>query len=246
MGSSPAATGVVLVETGDVRGAGLRDALSTRLELDVIREVATPREVVVAAEKLRPRAVIMDVGLADFAGHGVLASIRAVAPETHIVLLARADGVDDAPGFDRWTRHLVEVVLDRGGAAALEVRLVLTPEHRSVTVAREFLADLLAQWGLEGVVPASELLVSELMANAVQHVPAPCGVELCHHADILRIAVADSGSGMPDPQALRPLSDGGRGLHIVSAFATDWGVDRLEEGGKLVWAELAAMEVDAR
>jgi anti-sigma regulatory factor (Ser/Thr protein kinase) len=233
------------VQTGGVRGASLRDALSARPELDVIHEVATPREAVITAERFRPGVVVMDVGLADVAGHDVLASIRAVAPETRIVLQARAADVDEAPGARRWTRQLVQGVLDPVRAAALEARLVLTHEPRSVTVARQFLADLLAQSGLERVVPASELLVSELVANAVRHVPAPCAVELSHHADVLRIAVADSGSGMPDLQALRPLSHGGRGLHIVTAFATAWGVDPLEEGGKLVWAELDPVGVGA-
>jgi anti-sigma regulatory factor (Ser/Thr protein kinase) len=130
-------------------------------------------------------------------------------------------------------------------AAALEARLVLTHEHRSVTLARQFLSDLLAQCGLERLRPASELLISELVANAVQHVSAPCAVELSHHGDVLRIAVADSGPGMPFLQELRPLSQGGRGLHIISALATAWGVDPLEEGGKLVWAELDLLVVGA-
>jgi anti-sigma regulatory factor (Ser/Thr protein kinase)/CheY-like chemotaxis protein len=245
MGSSPSGTGVVLVQTGDLRGASLREALSARPELAVVQEVSTPREAVVTAERFRPRVVVMDVGLAEIAGHGVLASIRAVAPDTRVVLQARAADVGEGPGAHRWTRHLVQVVLDPEGAGALEARLVLTHQPRSVTMARQFVADLLPQWGLERVVPESELLVSELVANAVRHVPAPCAVELSHHADLLRIAVADSGPGLPDLQALRPLSEGGRGLHLVSAFAAAWGVDQLDEGGKLVWAELDPVGIGA-
>jgi anti-sigma regulatory factor (Ser/Thr protein kinase) len=81
-------------------------------------------------------------------------------------------------------------------------------------------------------------VASELVANAVVHVHGPCALELTHFADVLRVAVADLGPGMPDLQVLGASSEGGRGLHIVSAFSTAWGVDHLDDGAKLVWAEL--------
>lgn len=248
MGSSRPATTVVLVQTREVRAGGLRDALSTRLAVDVIHEVPTPPKAFAAAERLRPSALVMDVRLDEIAVHGVLASVRAVAPETGIVLLARAADVDpdEVPGAAAWTSQMIEGVLDPVRPAILEARLVLASEPRSVTVARKFIADLLAQCGLDRLVPESEVVVSELVANAVQHTAAPCAVQLSCRADNLRISVADSGPGIPDLQTFRPLSPGGRGLHIVSAFATTWGVARLQDGGKLVWAELAPLEVDAR
>ncbi len=236
--SLPGVTGILLVQTADARGARLRAALSERVELEVVDEVTSTQAAIDSAERLRPEVVMMDVALDDVAGRPVLRSIRGVAPEARVILHARAADVDDAPGTQRWIERLVDVVLDPVHAAALEARLVLDHQARSVPVAREFPTDLLEQWELTRFVPASEVLASELVANAVLHVPGPCALELTHHADVLRIAVADSGPGMPDLRILGPTSEGGRGLHIVSAFSTAWGVDHLDDGGKLVWAEL--------
>lgn len=231
-------TGIVLVQTADAPGASLREALSVRPELEVVDEVPSTDGAVSAARRWQPGVLVMDVGLRDVAGRRVLRSIRDVSPDTRLVLHARAAGAVDAPGARHWISRLVDLVVDPVRTPALEARLVLADDLRSVPVARSFLSDLLAQWGLEALVASSELLVSELVANAVQHVPGTCAVEVTHDPDVLRIAVADAGPGMPDLQVLAPTAEGGRGLHIVSAFSTAWGVDHMEEGGKLVWAEL--------
>lgn len=236
--SPPTAKGVVLVQTDDSRGAGLRVALSDEIELEVLDEVDTTRAAVESARHHQPQVVVMDVGLEDVAGQGVLKAIRSVSPETRIVLHAWVGDADDAPGLRRWTEHLVEVVLDSASAPELEARLVLPAETNSVPVARSFLTDLLHQWELEGYSDSAMLLVSELVANAVLHVRESLALELTHHAEGIRVAVADAGTGMPDLQVLGPLAEGGRGLHLVSAFSRAWGVDQLGDGGKLVWADL--------
>jgi anti-sigma regulatory factor (Ser/Thr protein kinase) len=173
------------------------------------------------------------------AGHGVLRGIRGVSPWTRVVLHARAVHVDDAPGTNRWLARLVELVVDPDRNPELNARLVLSDETRSVPLARGFVGDLLEQWELPDLIPSGELLVSELVANAVRHVTGLCALELTADEGVLQIAVADAGHGMPDLQELGAMNESGRGLHIVSAFSTAWGVDRLDDGGKLVWAELA-------
>jgi hypothetical protein len=50
---------------------------------------------------------------------------------------------------------------------------------------------------------------------------------------------------MPDLQVLALTTERGRGLHVISAFSTAWGVDHLADGGKLVWAELAPVTIGA-
>ena len=204
----------------------------------------TTREAISSAERLQPRVLVMDVGLGDLAGHGVLRSVRRVAPG-HPGGPAREDEptLEDRTGIRRWIAQLVDVILDPVRPAALAARLELPGEPLGVPMARSFVSELLGQWDLDGLVPASELLVSELVANAVQHVPGRCAVELTCHADVLRIAVSDSGPGMPDLRVMSPSSERGRGLHIVSAFSTAWGVDQLQDGRKLVWAELDPAEV---
>jgi anti-sigma regulatory factor (Ser/Thr protein kinase) len=241
MGSASSAPvrGVVLVQTADASGALLRDALGARPELEVLAEVPTTGEAVKAAEQWRPGVLVMDVGLEDVAGHGVLRAIRAVSRWTRVVLHARAAQVGDAPGSHRWLARLVELVVDPDRGPALNARLVLSDETRSVPLARGFVGELLGEWDLLDLIPSVELLASELVANAVQHVTGPCALELTAYEGVMQIAVADAGHGMPDLQVLSPMNESGRGLHIVSAFSTAWGVDHLDDGGKLVWAELA-------
>jgi anti-sigma regulatory factor (Ser/Thr protein kinase) len=237
--------GILLVQTDDSRGAGLRAALADELELEVVDEVSTTREAVASAGRHQPQVVVMDVGLDDVAGQGVLKALRGASSRSRIVLHAWAGDAGDAPGMRRWTSRLVEVVLASGAAAALEARLVLPAEPRSVPVARSFLTDLLTQWELDRFADEAMLLVSELVANAVLHVRGPLALELTHRADGFRVAVADAGAGMPDLQVLGRDAEGGRGLHIVSAFSSAWGVDHLGEGGKLVWAELVWAELES-
>jgi anti-sigma regulatory factor (Ser/Thr protein kinase) len=229
----------VLVQTADASGALLREALGARPELEILAEVPTTHEAVQAAEQQRPGVLVMDVGLDDVAGHGVLRAVRGVSPWTRVVLHARATDADDAPGTRRWLARLVELVVEPDRAPTLNARLVLSDETHSVPLARGFVGDLLSQWELPELIPAVELIASELVANAVQHVAGPCALELTAYDGVLQIAVADAGHGMPDLQVLGPMNESGRGLHIVTAFSTAWGVDHLDDGGKLVWAELA-------
>lgn len=237
-------TGVLLVQTDDAQGIRVRDALTARPELTVLDEVTTTRAALDAAARLRPGVLVLDVGLDDVAGHDVLRSVRAVSPRSRIVLHARAADVE-APGSGSWLARLVEAVVDPVRAAALVARLVLSDEPQSVPIARGFVSDLLVQWDLRQLLASSELITSELVANAVQHVRGACAVELTHHDDVLRIAVVDGGAGMPDLQVLGPTNERGRGLHLVTAFSTAWGVDQLDDGAKLVWAETSPAVIGA-
>jgi hypothetical protein len=54
----------------------------------------------------------------------------------------------------------------------------------------------------------------------------------------LRIEIRDRGSGGPEVQAADTQSEHGRGLLLVSAVSSAWGVEPLEPAGKIVWAEL--------
>ncbi len=79
------------------------------------------------------------------------------------------------------------------------------------------------------------LVASELTTNAVRHARTPYDVRLRIGA-YLAIEVTDTG---PGTAALRPSADedGGRGLHLVAALATAWGVEHHRET-KTVWAEM--------
>lgn len=85
------------------------------------------------------------------------------------------------------------------------------------------------------------LLVSELVTNAVRHGRPDIEITLTLTPDRVRIEVRDGGDALPMMPSGQPSIDRptGRGLLIVSATATDWGIERSSgTTGKTVWAEL--------
>ncbi|HEY7010438.1 MAG TPA: ATP-binding protein [Jatrophihabitantaceae bacterium] len=85
------------------------------------------------------------------------------------------------------------------------------------------------------------LIVSELVTNAVRHGDGDIVVSLDVRADRMRIEVRDDSPELPVIPTEHPPTDrpAGRGLLIVAATASDWGVERVRgDLGKTVWAEL--------
>ncbi|MFD4942067.1 ATP-binding protein [Streptomyces sp. NPDC058409] len=111
------------------------------------------------------------------------------------------------------------------------------PRRRtSVGASRDFVTGVLVEWELHPLVEDIKLCVSELATNALLH-GAPPGREFCvglHRGEeLVRLEVRDSGPGQPAVQ--RPDDAcSGRGLHLVSELADDFGVDD-HVVGKTVW-----------
>ncbi len=86
-----------------------------------------------------------------------------------------------------------------------------------------------------------ELMVSELVTNALVHAGTELVVEAGYdeHSGTVRVAVGDDGLGQPAVRRPSPADPHGRGLQIVAMLASGWGVDPQEGGaGKTVWFEV--------
>lgn len=86
----------------------------------------------------------------------------------------------------------------------------------------------------EETVAAAELMISELVTNAVVHGSSPIDVELRRETGVVRASVTDGSPEVPVPAQSQHVDRRGRGLLIVRALADDWGVVQYE-AGKSVW-----------
>ncbi|MEU1616665.1 SpoIIE family protein phosphatase [Streptomyces sp. NPDC005722] len=112
----------------------------------------------------------------------------------------------------------------------------LPSDESSVRDARRLAAAQLTRWGLDGLGPATELLVSELVTNAVRHGAGPVGLRLIRH-QALTCEVSDTGACAPRLRSARGTDENGRGLFLVGRLSRRWG-SRAAARGKVVWAEL--------
>ncbi|MEW2625461.1 SpoIIE family protein phosphatase [Streptomyces sp. NPDC048106] len=92
-----------------------------------------------------------------------------------------------------------------------------------------------AEWGLGELVMTTELLVSELVTNAIRYAAPPIRVRLLRDAR-LTCEVADGSSTAPRLRHARSTDEGGRGLFLVAQLSLRWGA-RYTGDGKIIWAE---------
>ncbi|MEU5041165.1 SpoIIE family protein phosphatase [Streptomyces griseorubiginosus] len=109
-----------------------------------------------------------------------------------------------------------------------------------VAEARKAASRQLTEWGLEEFAFTTELVVSELVTNAIRHAVGPIRLRLIR-ARTLMCEVLDSGSTAPHLRHPRTTDEGGRGLLLVSQFAQRWGTRFVPEG-KVIWAEQSLRE----
>jgi serine phosphatase RsbU (regulator of sigma subunit)/anti-sigma regulatory factor (Ser/Thr protein kinase) len=113
----------------------------------------------------------------------------------------------------------------------------ITPDPAHVADARRLAARQLARWGLDELVFVTELMVSELVTNAIRHGRPPIRLRLIRDS-ALTCEVSDSSSTAPHLRRARTMEEGGRGLMLVAQCATRWGT-RHSADGKTIWAEQA-------
>lgn len=113
---------------------------------------------------------------------------------------------------------------------------VLPNRAESAAEARRGAARQLALWGLDGLVPSTELLVSELVTNSLRYSAGDVGLRLIMRENTLACSVTDSSSAAPTLRRAHDDDEGGRGLFLVARSTLGWGV-RPTARGKTIWAE---------
>ncbi|MGW7085457.1 SpoIIE family protein phosphatase [Streptomyces sp. NPDC054871] len=112
----------------------------------------------------------------------------------------------------------------------------LEPEDATPARARRLARSALERWGLQELTDSLELLVSEVVTNAVRYASRPVTLRLLR-TDVLRCEVGDDVPQLPRLRQARATDEGGRGLYLVNRLARRWGATRLSTG-KVVWFEL--------
>lgn len=120
-----------------------------------------------------------------------------------------------------------------------EMRLPSTVQ--APAAAREFLRAAACPTHHARVLDEAELLVSELVTNAVLHGAPPITVRVeCDNSHNLRVAVTDRNPEPAVPREAGPQDESGRGIRLVDVISDRWGVRARPDEGKDVWFELCS------
>ncbi|MEV5874780.1 SpoIIE family protein phosphatase [Streptomyces sp. NPDC052101] len=104
-----------------------------------------------------------------------------------------------------------------------------------VAEARKLVSGQLTEWGLAELAFTTELVVSELVTNAIRHAEGPIRLRLIRERALI-CEVSDGAATAPHLRHPRAMDEGGRGLLLVSQLTQRWGT-RFAPKGKVIWAE---------
>jgi anti-sigma regulatory factor (Ser/Thr protein kinase) len=109
---------------------------------------------------------------------------------------------------------------------------------------RRWVRTILTSWNI-GVDHAEDvvLVITELVANVVDHAATRMTVTINRGPGVVSVAVSDGSNLLPRLQPLSSQAARGRGLQLIDALSVRWGTTPLRPGpGKLVWAQIACSE----
>jgi PAS domain S-box-containing protein len=142
-------------------------------------------------------------------------------------------------------RHADDIALLIARTRALGTQHVATwnlPARPAVVAqARKLVTDQLSAWDIKEPSFVTELLVSELVTNAIRHADPPIQLRLIHDRHLI-CEVSDASSTAPHLRRARTYDEGGRGLMLVAQLTRAWGT-RQTRAGKTIWAEQSLDEI---
>ncbi|MFF9915445.1 SpoIIE family protein phosphatase [Streptomyces sp. NPDC013457] len=144
--------------------------------------------------------------------------------------------VDELAPSRPYTDDAALLLVRTRGLAAGQVAVWDLPADPAVVArARVMAARQLAAWGLDELAFTTELVVSELVTNAIRHATGPIRLRLILERTLI-CEVFDASSTSPHLRHARTTDEGGRGLFLISQFTRRWGT-RYTAEGKVIWAE---------
>lgn len=164
----------------------------------------------------------------------------AMSSEGGLVAGAEAEPMDRRPGAQR---AMSADLPSQRATVKRELRQHLRQGNlHAVAEVRGLLREQLRRWGVAGLVDTAELLVSELVTNALVHTDRGAVLTATlsgERSPRLRVEVYDFAAHRPKARVAGDHAANGRGLMIVQLLADAWGV-RSQPVGKTVWFELAS------
>jgi serine phosphatase RsbU (regulator of sigma subunit)/anti-sigma regulatory factor (Ser/Thr protein kinase) len=197
-----------------------------------------------AAELELPEGTLLALytdGLVGSAGHDVDAGLALLARALTRPARSLEETCDNVLYSLLPDRPADDIALLVARTRALDASHVATwelpPDPAVVAEARKEGAEQLERWGLGELVFTTELVVSELVTNAIRYASGPIQLRLIRDATLI-CEVSDTSSTAPHLRRARTFDEGGRGLLLVAALTQRWGT-RQTEAGKTIWAEQA-------
>ncbi|WP_258539699.1 SpoIIE family protein phosphatase/ATP-binding protein [Streptomyces ipomoeae] len=105
----------------------------------------------------------------------------------------------------------------------------------AVARARSEATRQLTAWGLDEAVFTTELILSELVTNAIRYGSGPIHVRLIHDRNLI-CEVTDGSHTSPHLRYAATTDEGGRGLYLIAQLTQRWGT-RYSPTGKTIWTE---------
>ena len=240
----------------------VRRALEQVPAFEVVGEAGDGAAAIELAVATSPDLIVLDLSMPGVDGFEALPRLRQVAPAAKVVVLsglpphgaerrARSAG---AVGFiEKGTpsRQLVDELLTIAALVeaveppSAEERVRLEREPTAPRAARRFVDETLRRWDCAEAIETIELLVSELVTNALLHAESVADVAVILRPDAIRVEVGDDSPTPPERRHAKDNEPSGRGIALVEVLSSSWGVDGYDDG-KVVWFEVPRFEAADR
>jgi DNA-binding NarL/FixJ family response regulator len=246
---------VVLVDDVDDLRFLLRTLFEPYPGVEVVGEAANGEEALTVVAATQPDLVVLDLSMPVLDGVSALPRLRRAAPAARVVVLSAippsADPGAMAAGAVAYvqkgagkTARLVPDLLAAAGLLETTVTTLKPRSHQadlpataaSAGLARQFARQVLGSEG-DDVLDTVQLLVSELVTNAVVHARSAPTVAIHLFDDHVHVEVLDDRTDEARLEDADSDAESGRGVALVDALSERWG-SLTVEGGKIVWFDV--------